>query len=434
VVDSRTEAAPNVRHLHLMDVGVYSAIRAPLVVHDTVRGAVSLWGEGTGRFTTEDAELLGTLTRPLALALEKASALESLGESELKYRSLVAQAEEMIFLFDPKSLRILDANSFTSRALGYAPQELAALTLDRIVDSTAEELARNVAATVSDGEYHLTDATSPHGRSPIDVDAVASMVTFGAPAVPSGATSPAQGPPPPADAEPENGLSRAMAGAVAHDFNNLLTTILASQASSARNMTRNENLASSKTARHAADLTGPCSPSRGGLARLAAPIPHCRGGRCNCRTDHARQDRGRPLAPAHAGPAEGDAGQLQQAHNIVLNARDAMPEGGSIDVSLAIEGAVAVLTITDTGPGMDEETRMRIFEPFYTTKPSGSGTGLGMAITYGIIQGHHGDIALRSAPGEGTQFTISLPLLDYATDDAPADAFNAGRVTSSRHR
>src|SRR5690606_22035431 len=157
VVDSRTEAAPNVRHLHLMDAGVHSAIRAPLVVHDTVRGAVSLWGEGTGRFTTEDAELLGTLTRPLALALEKASALESLGESELKYRSLVAQADEMIFLFEPVSLRLLDANSYTSRALGYTPAQLADLTLDRVIEGPADELARNVRNVVANGELHLTD-------------------------------------------------------------------------------------------------------------------------------------------------------------------------------------------------------------------------------------------------------------------------------------
>jgi CheY-like chemotaxis protein len=124
---------------------------------------------------------------------------------------------------------------------------------------------------------------------------------------------------------------------------------------------------------------------------------------------------------------EGDAGQLQQAlTNIVLNARDAMPEGGTIHVSLAVEGSVAIVRIDDSGPGMDEETRVRIFEPFYTTKPVGSGTGLGMAITYGIIQGHHGDIAVESEPGRGTTFTISLPLLDFAGEQIPTDIFNSG--------
>lgn len=123
---------------------------------------------------------------------------------------------------------------------------------------------------------------------------------------------------------------------------------------------------------------------------------------------------------------EGDAGQVQQAlTNIILNARDAMPEGGEIRVRLELTGDVAVIEIADSGPGMDEETRVRIFEPFYTTKPAGSGTGLGMAITYGIIQGHHGDIAVESALGQGTKFTITLPLLQ-PDETPPADVFNAG--------
>jgi CheY-like chemotaxis protein len=134
--------------------------------------------------------------------------------------------------------------------------------------------------------------------------------------------------------------------------------------------------------------------------------------------------RSLPESPIYV---EGDAGQIQQAMtNIVLNARDAMPEGGTIDVSLHVDGSVAVVRITDDGPGMDEETRMRIFEPFYTTKAPGSGTGLGMAITYGIVQGHHGDISVQSTPGEGTQFTISLPLLNYGSEPAPIDIFSAG--------
>ncbi len=123
---------------------------------------------------------------------------------------------------------------------------------------------------------------------------------------------------------------------------------------------------------------------------------------------------------------EGDAGQVQQAlTNIILNARDAMPEGGEISVRLQLTGDLAFIEIADTGPGMDEETRVRIFEPFYTTKPVGSGTGLGMAITYGIIQGHHGDITVESAPGRGTTFTITLPLLQ-PEETPPADIFNAG--------
>ncbi|MCC6959418.1 MAG: GAF domain-containing protein [Dehalococcoidia bacterium] len=438
IADAREEAVLNARHHHLIAEGVYSAVRAPLVVHDTVRGAVSLWGFGANAFTAEDAELLGTLTRPLALALEKASALESLGESELKYRSLVAQADEMIFLFEPVTLRILDANACTASTLGYEPSTLLTLTLDQMIEAPREEIEASVASAIAAGELHLTDTRFLRtDGSVIEVDAVASMVTFGGRQAVLVLAR---------DVSERKALIRqlvqsqkmdslgAMAGAVAHDFNNLLTTILgfAGLLKRSRNMDseERENLALIEdAARRAADLTGRLlSFSRGGLVRF---------GKVNLRT--VIEDTLQLAEPSmHSGitltrelpnePAfvEGDAGQIQQAlTNIVLNARDAMPEGGSIRVTLAADGNVAAITIADTGPGMDEETRVRIFEPFYTTKPAGSGTGLGMAITYGIIQGHHGDISVESTPGRGTTFTITLPLFESAIPD-PVDLFNAG--------
>jgi signal transduction histidine kinase/CheY-like chemotaxis protein len=119
----------------------------------------------------------------------------------------------------------------------------------------------------------------------------------------------------------------------------------------------------------------------------------------------------------------GNHSELQQILlNLCLNARDAMAQGGALrvvvglamppaELGLVTDRPYALLEVSDTGTGIDEETRTRIFEPFFTTKPPGSGTGLGMAITYGIVQGHHGDIAVQSAPGKGTRFTIRLPLL-----------------------
>ncbi|HMO54518.1 MAG TPA: ATP-binding protein, partial [Tepidiformaceae bacterium] len=192
-----------------------------------------------------------------------------------------------------------------------------------------------------------------------------------------------------------------------------------------------ENLALIEdAARRAADLTGRLlSFSRGGLVRfgrvdlrdvvgdtmqLAEPTMH----------SGIAVSVSVPDSPVYV---EGDGGQIQQAlTNIVLNARDAMPERGSIAITLRQEGSVAVLQVADTGPGMDDEVRLRIFEPFYTTKPAGSGTGLGMAITYGIIQGHHGDIAVESAPGQGTTFTITLPILAGDGITETADGYNPG--------
>src|SRR5579859_76135 len=115
--------------------------------------------------------------------------------------------------------------------------------------------------------------------------------------------------------------------------------------------------------------------------------------------------------------------------NIVINSRDAMPAGGQIFIEtedvlrpvLAPSGSVTIgqyvaIKIRDTGVGMDEETRLHAFEPFYTTKELGRGTGLGLATVYGIVQQSHGEIAIESSPRKGTQVTILLPA---ALSDAP---------------
>ncbi len=118
-----------------------------------------------------------------------------------------------------------------------------------------------------------------------------------------------------------------------------------------------------------------------------------------------------------------DPGSLQQVlMNLVVNAQDAMPQGGRITIETANErpprGASTdsppitpdvLLRVTDTGEGMDEETQARVFEPFFTTKKAGAGTGLGLATVYGIVRQHGGQIELRSAPDQGTTFRVYLP-------------------------
>lgn len=113
--------------------------------------------------------------------------------------------------------------------------------------------------------------------------------------------------------------------------------------------------------------------------------------------------------------------------NLALNARDAMPEGGVLhletrNVPAAAQrsshpGPFACLSVRDTGTGMDDEVRQRIFEPFFTTKDQG--TGLGLAMVYGIVQSHQGWIAVHSSPGKGTAFEIFLPTLQQVATDQP---------------
>ncbi len=115
-------------------------------------------------------------------------------------------------------------------------------------------------------------------------------------------------------------------------------------------------------------------------------------------------------------PVFADRAQLEQlVVNLALNARDAMPEGGRLTIRThAAEAAQAVLRVEDTGMGMDDETRSRAFEPFYTTKEFGRGTGLGLTTVYGIVESAGGTIRVESAPGRGTTVEVALPLATSA--------------------
>jgi signal transduction histidine kinase len=131
-------------------------------------------------------------------------------------------------------------------------------------------------------------------------------------------------------------------------------------------------------------------------------------------------------------PIECAPGQLDQVLlNVLANAIDAVGGSGTISVATRLEhdppaarrpGPYAVLRVRDDGAGMAPEVRARVFEPFFTTKPEGQGTGLGLSVSYGIVERHGGTIAVESAPGGGTTFTLHLPLAPPAALDRKGEA------------
>jgi len=161
--------------------------------------------------------------------------------------------------------------------------------------------------------------------------------------------------------------------------------------------------------------------------------------------EHALQDS-RIVVQADLGaalpPVTGNAGKLQQVFlNLILNARDAMPHGGRLRLATRELDEQLEIEVSDTGTGIAPELQARIFDPFFTTKQAdrsqghiSSGTGLGLSVSYGIIQEHGGAIEVRSAPGQGAQFRLRFPAQveplgvvrrRRAADDAPGTAVRA---------
>ena len=234
-----------------------------------------------------------------------------------------------------------------------------------------------------------------------------------------------------------------LAGGIAHDFNNLLTVIngycdllmldheeegetfqglkLIRQAGERASGLTQQLLAFSRqqvTVRQAVSLNGVVSEVVTLSRRLIAE---------NIRIVQNRSP--------DAGNVMADAAQMHQMlMNLVVNARDAMPSGGTLTVETfrkAVDeptgrqldlppGDYAMLTVTDTGVGMDEQLRAHIFEPFFTTKAVGKGTGLGLATVYALVRQSHGAIAVDSSPGSGTVFRLYLPRLAGAEGTGPA--------------
>ncbi len=226
-----------------------------------------------------------------------------------------------------------------------------------------------------------------------------------------------------------------LAAGLAHDFNNLMAVVLGYARELRREAEPGDLVGKAadvidSSARRAADLTGRLLgfAQQGKVLDVAIDL-------------HQGVDAALSLVSRNLGGGirvvrelgaerpfvRGDPVQLQQVIvNLVLNARDAMPGGGTLTVASSLlslaghavleDGPYVALEVRDTGAGIPEAIRGRVFDPFFTTKPQGAGTGLGLAMVYGIAKAHRGEVTLQSEVGKGTCFRVLLP----ATEERPA--------------
>lgn len=232
-----------------------------------------------------------------------------------------------------------------------------------------------------------------------------------------------------------------LAGGIAHDFNNILNIIRAYTSVIAERISADEKTADDlKTINDAVNRGASVVRQLLTLARKSEPVlaPVDPNEVISSLVSLLRETFPKTISiavePGPAAPILADANQITQGLlNLSVNARDAMPEGGNLTLRTQFVGRPDIknanarerdyvrIDVIDTGVGIDTSIRNRIFDPFFTTKKIGEGTGLGLAMVYGMVQNHNGFITLESELGRGTTFSIYLPVASGILESASAN-------------
>ncbi len=395
----------------------------PLRVHDTVIGvlAVQSYTEGV-RYSDEDRAILEFVSSQVALAIDHVRAEQALRESEERFRRLVELSPDGIAVHADG--KVVFVNEKGLELLGYtsAEQVVGRPILDFVHPDSREVVMARIGRLLGRQEPQppIEESFVRADGSPVDMEVTAAPFTYkGRLASQVVFRDISQRKAMEArlvQAQKQEAIGR-LAGGIAHDFNNVLQAMMATLASCRG--AHEEGL----PARVAAELEA--QVRRGAtLARqlllfarreVARPAPVELGQAVRGALDLVTRllpDNVRLVATASREPLPvvADGGQIEQlVVNLVVNAIDAMPGGGVVEVRTGGEGAAVWLSVRDTGVGMDDEVRRRIFEPFFTTKKGEERSGLGLAVVHGIVERHGGRIEVTSAPGRGSTFRVVLP-------------------------
>ena len=429
--------------------GFRTAAAFPLGIAGSVMGAFALYSSQQGNFDANEVGLFEELAGDISFALEsletersRTTAEEALRDSEQRYRDLFEKNPHSMLVYDMDGLGFLAVNDAALYEYGYSRDEFLSMTLSDI--RPPEDIPAMLASVAAPSTGFRPRGTARHRRkdgSIMDVEVTGHDVEFDGRKGRLVAV---------ADVTDRNRLEARLseatrmeamghlAGGIAHDFNNLLTAVNgyaellvaelgdSPMAEDAREIRR--------AGQRAAELT------RQVLAFARRQVLAPRAVDVNVVVVGISQMLGRLIgeqirlvAVLDHEPAViiADPGQLEQVlMNLGINACDAMPNGGTLEIRVAriedgatlgheVSGPAVLLSVTDTGSGMDAQTLAHAFEPFFTTKQAGSGTGLGLATVHGIVHQSRGEVWAESAVGRGTSVSVLFRRVDAEPENIP---------------
>ena len=410
-----------------------------------VLGVIQVGSRKPGHFAQEDKDVLELIGNRIGIAIENAALQDRYIKSEEKYRTLFNSDPHPIFILDSQTFRILDMNQRAEDSYGYSIAELKEKDFLQLGDKSDEELAEGLKNLSADQSLLFTKKRHYRkGGKPFYVNINMSFAKSGEMDVIIAATTDIT-----EVVEKETQLIQAgkmttlgvMAAGMAHEINQPLNVIQVSADFILKMLNRGQPI-------EAQDLRMMASDIVTGVERASGVIKHVRDFARQSEPVRSRIKINDPIndvfkvlghqLKVHAVQVELDLdpdipevfaehNRLEQVFiNLVSNAIDAMdekvarPENADKEKRLTIrsfaEDDHVIVQVIDTGIGMTEEIKNKIFEPFYTTKKVGKGTGLGVSISYGIVKDYNGSIEIESEVGKGTTFTIKFPQAAKAQD------------------
>ena len=422
-------------------IGSWASV--PITMKDQISGLIVVASSNRDAFTDKQVGLMTAFANQIGIAMENATLFDRVRKSEERYVDLFEHSPDMSHIVNQTGI-IVSCNQTEAARLGYQKTELVGQSILILYPPEYHSEVKRILRNIFDRNNEVKELEEKMISKNGELIDVSINVTFihdesGQSlmrAVARDITEKKKYEAKIIHAQRIDSIGN-LAGGVAHDFNNILTSILGSTAIMKRKMKREDKWYRfidivETAARRGASLTRQLLTFARKSNVQFRPIVVNDIIEETLRLFERSIDKTISIERDLTDEVcviNGDDGQIQQSFlNLLINARDAMPDGGSITIqSTKVQmkedtistpeikgGEYIAVSITDTGIGMDKYTQQHIFEPFFTTKDQEKGTGLGLSVVYGVVNSLNGFITVRSEPNYGSQFTLFFPILPAA--------------------